>query len=67
MRKFFDLFENNKSPMAKQAMEFIRALYEIECEVKELRAEERLAIRQTRSKPVAQLMYKGLMAHRPQI
>ena len=66
-RKFFDLFENNKSPMAKQAMEFIGQLYEIEREVKELSCEERLAIRQTRSKPVAQLMYKWLMAHRPQI
>ena len=66
-RKFFDLFENNKSPMAKQALEFIRQLYEIEREVKEHSCEERLAIRQTRSKPVAQLMYKWLMAHRPQI
>ncbi len=66
-RKFFDPFENNKSPMARQAMEFICQLYEIEREVKELSGEERLAIRQIRSKPVAQLIYKWLMAHRPQI
>ena len=52
---------------AEMALEFIRGLYRIEREVKELSCEERLAIRQTRSKPVAQLMYKWLMAHRPQI
>lgn len=66
-RKFFDLYESNKSPMAKQAMEFIRQLYEVEREVKELSCAERLSIRQNRSKPIAELMYKWLMAHRPQI
>ena len=66
-RKFFDLFENNKSPMAQQALQFIQQLYEIEREVKNLSSEERLAIRQTRSKPIAQLMHKWLLAHRPNI
>jgi hypothetical protein len=66
-RKFFELFENNKSPMAQQALQFIQQLYEIEREVKNLSSEERLAIRQTRSKPIAELMHKWLLAHRPNI
>ncbi len=66
-RKFFDLFENNKSPMAKQALEFIQELYEVEREVKNLSTEERLAIRQRKSKPIAELMHRWLIAHRLEI
>ena len=51
-RKFFDLYENNKSPMAHQALEFIQQLYEVEREVKDLSAEERWKIRQSRGKPI---------------
>ena len=47
-RKFFDLFESNKSPIAKQALDFIWQLYEVEREVKNLSTEERLAVRQSR-------------------
>ena len=66
-RKFFDLFENNKSPMAQQALQFIQHRYEIEREVKNLSSVKRLTIRQTRSKPIAELMHKWLLAHRPNI
>jgi len=53
--------------MAQQALQFIQQLYEIEREVKNLSSEERLVIRQSRSKPIAQLMHKWLLAHRPNI
>jgi len=66
-RKFFDLYENNKSPMAKRALEFIQQLYEVEREIKSLSPEERLAIRQSQSKPIADLMHRWLQAHRPEI
>jgi hypothetical protein len=66
-RKFFDLFESSKSPMAKQALEFIQELYEVEREVKNLSTEERLAIRQRKSKPIAELMHRWLLAHRLEI
>jgi len=66
-RKFFDLFESNKSPMAKQALDFIWQLYEVEREVKNLSTEERLAIRQSKSKPIAELMHRWLLAHRLEI
>jgi len=60
-RKFFDLFENNKSPMAQHALKFKQQLYEIERELKNLSSEERLVIRQSRSEPIALLMHKWLL------
>ena len=66
-RKFFDLYENNKSPMAHQALEFIQQLYEVEREVKDLSAEERWKIRQSRGKPIADAMHQWLLSHRLKI
>ena len=58
---------SNKSQIAAQALQSISALYDIEREVKDLAADERLKIRQTRSRPLAEALYKWLMLQRRQI
>ena len=52
-RKFFDLHVSNKSQIAEQALKYISQLYDVEREVKHLRADERRQIRQAQSKPFA--------------
>lgn len=51
-RKFDELIKVNQSPVAAQAVQRIAWLYRIEQEAKHLGAEERLAMRQQRSKPL---------------
>ena len=53
--------------MAHQALEFIQQLYEVEREVKDLSAEERWKIRQSRGKPIADAMHQWLLSHRLKI
>ena len=57
-RKFFDLHASNKSQIAAQALQSISQLYDVEREVKDLTAEERLKIRQTRSRPLADALHQ---------
>lgn len=66
-RKFFDLHVSNKSQIAGQALTYIGQLYEIEREVKSLRAEERQEIRQTRSKPLTDAMHEWMQLQRQKI
>jgi transposase len=66
-RKFFELFQSNKSPMAQTALKYIQALYMLEREVKDLSAEQRWGIRQSRGKPIANKMHKWLTQHRQTI
>ena len=66
-RKFFDLHTSNKSPIAAQALQSIGALYDIEREVKSLTADERLKIRQTRSRPLADALHQWMVLQRGQI
>ena len=49
-RKFFEVFEATKSPIAEQALRRSQALYEIEAEISGLTAEQRHAIPQSRSR-----------------
>ena len=51
-RKFFDVWEATKSPIAKEAVRRIVALYEIEAEITGKSAEIRLAARRARSQPL---------------
>lgn len=44
-RKFFELHASNKSLIAQQPLDYMAQLYEVEREVKGLRADERLHIR----------------------
>ena len=66
-RKFFDLHVSNKSQIAGQALSYISALYDVEREVKSLTADERLQIRQARSKPLADALYQWMVLQRRQI
>jgi transposase len=51
-RKFNDLYEAHASPIAKEALERIAALYGIEKEIRGRPPDERLEIRKTRSRPL---------------
>ena len=66
-RKFFELHASNKSQIAGQALSYISALYDVEREVKPLSIDERLHIRQARSKPLADALYQWMVLQRGQI
>ena len=51
-RKFFDLARLQKAPIAIEAVKRIAALFAIEREINGLTAQERLAVRQERSRPL---------------
>jgi transposase len=51
-RKFFDVFEATKSPIAEEALRRIGALYAIEAEIRGRSAELRLAARQEHALPI---------------
>ena len=51
-RRFFDLVQDGPAPIASEALERIAALYAIEKTIRGRSADERRAVRQTRSKPV---------------
>lgn len=66
-RKFHELWANHKSTIAQQALELFGALYEVEREVGELTADERLRIRQAKAKPVADALHAWLTAQRQKV
>ena len=51
-RKFHDIFASNASPVAKEAIKRIGALYDIEREIRGQSAEDRQIVREKRSKPL---------------
>jgi transposase len=51
-RKFFDLARLQKAPIAVEAIDRIDALFAVEREINGLTAQERLAVRQERSRPL---------------
>jgi len=55
-RKFFDVFEAIKSPIAEEALTRIRALYAIEEEINAKPPSERKARRQAESKPLTEAL-----------
>jgi transposase len=59
-RPFYDLYEAHKSPVAKEALERIAALYAIEEEIRGRSAEERRAVRNERSRPLLESMKKWM-------
>ena len=66
-RKFFDLHVSNQSQIAAQALSYISALYDVEREVKRLSTEERLRIRQAKSRPLADAFYQWMVLQRQKI
>ena len=61
-RKFFDLHQAHRSPVAKEALERIGQLYGIEKEIRGLSPAERKELRQARSRPLLDSMHAWLKA-----
>jgi transposase len=66
-RKFHELWANHGSQVGEQALKFFIQLYEIEREVRELRAGERQAIRQDKSRPIADALHQWLTQQRQKV
>lgn len=63
-RKFFDLHQAGNHPVAKEALERIRVLYQIEADASGLSVDERYDLRQAKSLPMLTDMHAWLVAHR---
>jgi transposase len=61
-RKFFDLMEAHRSPIATEAVERIAALYRIEAEIRGRSPDERREVRQARSRQLLDAMREWLEA-----
>ena len=61
-RKFHDLYQAHRSPIAKEALERIAQLYGIEKEIRGRSPAERRQARQARSKPLLESMHAWLKA-----
>jgi hypothetical protein len=59
-RKFFDLYQANRSPMAYAALEQIADLYEIESQAKNLSIGQRQLVRQAQAKPLLEDLHAWL-------
>jgi transposase len=59
-RKFHDLYQANQSNTAREALERIGKLYLVERDAADLTVEERLALRQTQSKPLLEELHAWL-------
>jgi transposase len=66
-RKFFDLHAANKSTLAKDALEYIGQLYEIERQAKSLDEEQRYRLRQQRARPLLDAFHAWLVAQRQKV
>ena len=63
-RKFIQLYETNKSEVARRAIELIGQLYGIEQEVRDATVEDKLRERRSRGAPMADALHDWLTAHR---
>lgn len=63
-RKFYDVFEATKSPIAEEALTRIGELYAIEREINGRSAEARLAARQDRAAPILDALHDWLVVQR---
>ena len=61
-RKFYELMEAHKSPIATEAVERIATLYAIESEIRGRAPDERRLVRQARSRPLLDAMHAWLEA-----
>ena len=66
-RKFFDLHANGSSQIAGQALQTIGLLYDIERETQDLSAQDRQAIRQDKSRRIADALHGWMLAQRSQV
>lgn len=61
-RKLFDLHQAHASPLAAEALTRIGALFDIESEIRGRPPDERLAVRQSRAKPLLDSLHEWLEA-----
>ena len=66
-RKFDELFKANASPVATQAIQRIAWLYRIEADARDLTAEQRLKMRQDRSRPLCEELHLWLQLERSRV
>jgi transposase len=66
-RKFHDLWIHHTSELGEQALTFFMKLYEVEGEVRQLAADERQAIRQEKTKPIADALHQWLTQQRQKV
>lgn len=66
-RKFYDLHVANQSPVAEQALNTFRLLYEIEREAAELYIQQRYQLRQEQAKPILDKLHEWLLLKRQQV
>nr|WP_281721490.1 IS66 family transposase [Nitrosomonas nitrosa] len=66
-RKFHELWANHKSTLAEQALALFAKLYEVEREVADLPAAERLRIRQLKATPAADAVHAWSLAQRHKV
>ena len=66
-RKFHELWVNHSSTLAEQALKLFGALYDIEREIREVPADERLRIRQLKARPAADMLHAWLTANRQKV
>jgi transposase len=61
-RKFYDIYIADRSPIAGEALQCMRALYEIERDIRGSTAERRAAVRQQHAKPLLDRYHAWLTA-----
>ena len=66
-RKFYDLYQAHRSPIAKEALERIAQLYAIEQEIRGRSPAERKEVRQARSRPLLEAIQSWLKATRAKL
>jgi len=63
-RKFYQLQESSKSPVAEKALEFFAQLYAVEAKVGDLDAGTRREVRQAEARPIADALHAWMVAQR---
>ena len=66
-RKFDELVKANASPVAAQALQRIAWLYRVEADAKDLSAQQRLQMRQDRSRPLCEELHVWLKLERQRV
>lgn len=66
-RKFHELWDPHRSPVAEQALKFFGALYDVERDAQALEPDERRALRQACAGPVADDFHMWLRAQRARV
>lgn len=66
-RKFFDLHVANQSQIARQALDYIGEIYDIERDAKALDPDDRWRLRQQRAKPIGDALHTWMLAQRSRV